>query len=150
MTTETTNTDAREFDGAIHDQADARAGANRGGERVFRIDVTYTRGTAASQTTLILTQAAAAALRDALDAYLPEPDGIGADRGLYGADAYDLQRFAEAYAGLGDAVGEQVWDLLDGNDEVNPTAVRLIRERLGGMNRELDDALESYDAEDQD
>jgi len=109
MTTETTNTDAREFDGAIHDQADARAGANRTGERVFRIDLTYTRGTAASQTTLILTQAAAAALRQALDAYLPAhyvpAEGHRLDLYRRLSTCRDLDRIAEIQAELEDRFG---------------------------------------------
>lgn len=148
MTTETTKakpwTDSdRHFAGAVHDQADANAGTNRDGEPVVRVDLTYARGGHASTTTMILTQAAATALRDALDLCLPAP--ASADDEFRNVDSYDLLRFAKAYASLGDAVGSQVEDLLAGrHDEVNPNAVELIRDRLGGMNQELDDALESY------
>lgn len=56
-----------------------------------------------------------------------------------------LIRFAKAYAGLGDAVTEQLDDLLSGDfDGINPNAVELIRDRLGGMNSEIDEAVNVY------
>jgi rubredoxin len=58
---------ASRFDGAVHDEANADIGSNRDGERVVRLDLTYSRGTAPSGTTMILTLDAAIALRNHLD-----------------------------------------------------------------------------------
>ncbi len=57
----------RAFDGAVNDEVNADIGANRQGERVVRLDLTYTRGTAPVGTTMILTVDAAIALRNHLD-----------------------------------------------------------------------------------
>lgn len=62
-------------------------------------------------------------------------------------ESYELLQFAEAYAGLGDAVQEQLAHVLDGTasgSNVNPNAVALIKERLGGMNEEIDNAIAAY------
>lgn len=61
---------AARLDGAVHDQAHADLGRNRSGERVVRLDLQYTRGTAPCTTTMILTQDAAIALRNQLDGLL--------------------------------------------------------------------------------
>jgi len=61
-----TNTASR-FDGAVHDEANADIGSNRQDERVVRLDLMYTRGTAPNSTTMILTLDAAIALRNQLD-----------------------------------------------------------------------------------
>ena len=62
------------FDGAVHDEALVDAGANRQGEEVARIDLTYTRGPAKSSTTMILTLDAATTLRDELNRLLDDGD----------------------------------------------------------------------------
>jgi hypothetical protein len=66
--------------------------------------------------------------------------------GLYEVEAYELLEFCKAYASLGAAVQEQVDDVLDNsdNDDVNPNAIRLAQEHLGGMNSEIDDAFDAY------
>ncbi len=73
-------------------------------------------------------------------------DAMSDDEGLRGADADDLLRFARAYADLGDAITEQLRDILDGDySDINDNAVRYLREHLAGFNTEIDDALEAYD-----
>ncbi|MGD8453643.1 MAG: hypothetical protein PVJ57_17660 [Phycisphaerae bacterium] len=66
--------DITRFDGAVYDETNADAGTNRAGERVVRLDLTYTRGTAPNQTTMILTRETAIALRNQLDGVL-DADG---------------------------------------------------------------------------
>jgi hypothetical protein len=73
------------FDGAIHDEANADIGNNRQGERVVRLDLTYTRGTAPSSTTMILTLDAAIALRNQLDG-LFDAAGVDDSSGLVEED----------------------------------------------------------------
>ena len=73
---------------------------------------------------------------------------------LYEIDAGDLIDFAKRWAGLGDAVAEQVERIVDdprgaaghgrADLEVNPNAIYLARERLHGLNEDLDDAFEEY------
>lgn len=75
---------------------------------------------------------------------------------LYETDAEDLLRFAKRWASLGDAVAEQAEQVLDcprvaaglveaqADQKVNPNAIKLARERLGGLNEELDQAFEDY------
>jgi hypothetical protein len=75
---------------------------------------------------------------------------------LYDTDSADLIDFARRWARLGDAVADQVVQVLDdpraaaglGEEradlEVNPNAIVLARERLGGLNEELDQAFEEY------
>ena len=58
---------ASRFDGAVHDEASADIGSNRDGGRVVRMGLMYTRGTAPSETTMILKLDAAIALRNQLD-----------------------------------------------------------------------------------
>lgn len=138
-----------EFIGCVHEAVACKVGCNHANERVVRLDLTYTRSTHPVTSKVVLSELAA----HNLCAELGEVTGLMGDgseqseSGLRAANADDLKRFAVAYAGLGDAVGEQVWDLIDGNgDEVNPNAVRLIRERLYGLNAELDEALDEYDS----
>lgn len=50
------------FEGAVHDKAGAELGENRDREQVVRLDLTHTRGTAVSQTILILSHNAALVL----------------------------------------------------------------------------------------
>jgi hypothetical protein len=57
----------------------------------------------------------------------------------------DLLAFAKAYRDLGDAVQSQLDDILDGNfDEVNPNAIRVIKQQLGGCHNDIDDAIREY------
>ncbi|MBW7906216.1 MAG: hypothetical protein LC135_04970 [Phycisphaerae bacterium] len=72
-----TNTTSR-FDGAVHDEANADIGSNRDGERVVRLDLMYSRGTAPSSTTMIVTLDAGVALRNQLDGLF---DAAGVDDG---------------------------------------------------------------------
>lgn len=52
-----------------------------------------------------------------------------------------LVRFARRFSALGDRVGEQVEDLLNGDYDQNPNALRMTQERVGGLNEELDEFL---------
>jgi hypothetical protein len=75
---------------------------------------------------------------------------------LYETDVEDLIRFAKRWASLGDAVAEQVERIVDdpraaaglrperADLEVNPNAIDLARDRLHGLNEELDQAFEEY------
>jgi hypothetical protein len=75
---------------------------------------------------------------------------------LYETDSADLIDFAKRWASLSDAVAEQVEQILDcpraaaglveaqADLEVNPNAIRLARQRLEGLNEELDQAFEDY------
>jgi hypothetical protein len=65
---------------------------------------------------------------------------------LYETDAGDLIEFAKRWAELGDAVAEQVADIVDdpNTDEVNPAAIKLARDRLQGLNQGLDLAMDEY------
>lgn len=71
-------------------------------------------------------------------------------------DAGDLIDFAKRWASLGDAVAEQVERVCDdplaaaglrperADLEVNPNAIKLARERLEGLNGDLDEAIAHY------
>ena len=73
---------------------------------------------------------------------------------LYEIDAGDLIDFARRWAGLGDAVAEQVSQVVDdpraaaglrsADQEVNPNAIELAKERIGGLNEDIDTAIEEY------
>jgi len=75
---------------------------------------------------------------------------------LYDTDSAELIDFAKRWSDLGDAVAEQVERVLDdvrlaaglnpdrADLEVNPNAITLARERLGGLNEEIDQAFEEY------
>jgi hypothetical protein len=73
---------------------------------------------------------------------------------LYEIDAGDLIDFARRWAGLGDAVADQVSRVVDdpraaaglgrADLEVNPNAIELAKERIGGLNEGIDTALEEY------
>jgi len=73
---------------------------------------------------------------------------------LYELDAGDLIDFARRWAGLGDAVADQVSRVVDdpraaaglgrADLEVNPNAITLARERIGGQNEGIDTAIEEY------
>ena len=75
---------------------------------------------------------------------------------LYDTDSADLIDFAKRWASLGDAVAGQVERILDdprgaaglredrADLEVNPNAIDLARDRLHGLNEELDEAFEEY------
>lgn len=66
----------------------------------------------------------------------------------YDVDVFDLVVFAKAYADLGSAVQEQLNDILSDpqNADVNPNAVKLIDDKLGGMNDEIDAAIKEWRA----
>jgi hypothetical protein len=63
---------------------------------------------------------------------------------LYETDAGDLIEFSKRWAALGDAVAEQVADIVDDphTDEVNPAAINLARSRLRGLNQGIDLAMD--------
>jgi len=58
---------AARFRGCVHEEANADIGHNSAGERVVRIGLTYTRGTAPTSTTLVLALDTAITLRNRLD-----------------------------------------------------------------------------------
>lgn len=61
-------------------------------------------------------------------------------------EAYELLEFAKAYASLGNAVQDQLHDIMDDpQSDVNPNAIDLIKERLGGANEEIDYAIQAYE-----
>ena len=75
---------------------------------------------------------------------------------LYNTDSADPIDFARRWAALGNAVADQVEQVLDcprvaaglnedrADLEVNPNAIVLAQERLGGLNEEIDQAFEEY------
>ena len=65
---------------------------------------------------------------------------------LYDIDASELLDFAKSYASLGNAIQEQLEELLDSQEDagVNPNAVAVMEDRLGGMNAEIDEALAAW------
>jgi hypothetical protein len=65
---------------------------------------------------------------------------------LYDLDASELLEFAQSYVSLGAAVQEQLEELLDMQEDadINPNALQLIEDRLGGMNAEIDGAIQSW------
>jgi hypothetical protein len=75
---------------------------------------------------------------------------------LYDTDSADLIDFSKRWVDLGTAVAEQVVQVLDcprlaaglnpdrADLEVNPNAIERARERLGGLNEEIDQAFEEY------
>jgi len=67
---------------------------------------------------------------------------------LYDIEASELLDFAKSYASLGNAIQEQLDELLDEQEDasVNPNAVQVMEERLGGMNAEIDGAIEAWRA----
>lgn len=66
-------------------------------------------------------------------------------------DVSDLLNFAKAYAKLGRAVQEQLEELLDQQEyaQVNPNAVDLIEEFLGGYSSDIDEAIAAWKAADE-
>jgi len=71
-------------------------------------------------------------------------------RSLDSVDSYDLIEFGKAYCGLGNAVQEQLDDLLTLSErqwaEINPNALRVIqRFRLDRMHEDIADAIEAYE-----
>lgn len=53
-----------------------------------------------------------------------------------------LLEFAKAYRSMGDAVAEQLHELMgDDQADLNPNAVDLIKKTLGGVNEEIDSAI---------
>jgi hypothetical protein len=73
---------------------------------------------------------------------------------LHEIDAGDLIDFTRGWADLGDAVADQVSQVVDdpraaaglrrADLEVNPNAIELARERIGGLNEGIDTAIEEY------
>ena len=65
---------------------------------------------------------------------------------LYDTDAEDLIDFAQRFADLGDAVSMQVARLVQNPEhaDLNPNAIALAKERLGGLNEEIDEAIADY------
>ena len=65
---------------------------------------------------------------------------------LYETDAGDLIDFATRWADLGDAVVAQVSAVVDNpaTDEVNPNAIEFARQRIGGLNEGIDEAITEY------
>ena len=62
-------------------------------------------------------------------------------------DLDDLLAFARAYRELGDAVTEQVQDLIDGEQNyegLNPNAVRLIEQRVARFHPGIAEACADY------
>jgi hypothetical protein len=73
---------------------------------------------------------------------------------LYEIDAGDLIDFARRWAGLGDAVAEQVSQVVDdpraaaglrrADLEVSPSAIELAKEGIGSLSEGIDTAIEEY------
>ncbi len=65
---------------------------------------------------------------------------------LYETDAGDLIEFAKKWASLGDAVTEQVEDIVNDltTDEVNPSAIGMAQRTLRGLNQGIDLAMDQY------
>ena len=65
---------------------------------------------------------------------------------LHEIDAGDLIDFAKRWADLGDAVAEQVSAVVDNphTDAVNPNAIELARQSIGGLNEGIDEAIAEY------
>ena len=64
---------------------------------------------------------------------------------VYESDVDDLLEFADGWVSLGEAVQEQVKQVLAGKHmQVNPNAIKLAFERIGGYNEEIQVALMSY------
>lgn len=78
---------------------------------------------------------------------LIESYGAGMGGGaIYDIDSAELIAFADAYVSLGSAVQEQLVILLDEQEgaDINPNAVELMRDTLGGQNSEIDAAIEAW------
>lgn len=57
-----------------------------------------------------------------------------------------LLEFAKAYRSMGDAVAEQLINLMgDPRAECNSNAVEMIKRNLGGCNQEIDDAIAAWE-----
>jgi hypothetical protein len=76
----------------------------------------------------------------------PRRMGIAGEASLYNIDSSELIEFCKAYASLGNAVQDQLIDILDNaeTDDVNPNAILMIKDYLGGMNEEIDNAIEAW------
>lgn len=74
---------------------------------------------------------------------------------LYEMPAADLIEFAKKWSALGDAVQTQAmyicivdYEAIDPFDlltEANPNAIKLVKERIGGMNAEIDEAIDRFE-----
>lgn len=57
--------------------------------------------------------------------------------------ADDLIGFAKQFVNLGSSVQEQLVDLMEGRyDDINPNAVKLMKQKLSGYHEEIDDVIE--------
>lgn len=83
-------------------------------------------------------------LLDSQNSALLESYGQG-DESLYNIDPADLLDFAKAYVSMGSAVQDQLHDLLDGDYDINPNAVDVMKSALGGMNEQIDTAIAEYE-----
>ena len=66
---------------------------------------------------------------------------------LHRLPAHDLLVFAKAYAMLGRAVQEQLDNMISDPDgaNVNGNAVDMIKDRIGGANAEIDEAIRAWE-----
>ena len=63
------------------------------------------------------------------------------------SDIGDVIHFAKQWASLGDVIASQVESLVDDPgraDDVNPAAMRMAKDRLGGLNEGLDAVFAEY------
>jgi hypothetical protein len=69
---------------------------------------------------------------------------VGVSSDLYELTGLDLVDFARTVMNLGDAVVEQLADILSGSyDDINPNALDMIEEELGGVNSDIDEAIQA-------
>jgi hypothetical protein len=69
----------------------------------------------------------------------------GALHDLYELSGLDLVDFALMLTSLGDAVVEQLFDILSGDyRDVNPAVIDVIDKELGGINRDIDEAIQDF------
>jgi hypothetical protein len=101
------------FDGAVHHEVNADIGTNRHGERVVRLDLTYTQATPPSQTTTIITLDAAIALRNQLDGLF---DAAGIDDGDDGGNDDDLVNAADGCPNCGERRSDMLIWMNDEHD----------------------------------
>ena len=65
---------------------------------------------------------------------------------LWDLDASELLAFADAYNSLGEAMQEQLRELLDSQEDadINPNALDEIERTVGGFNSEIDEAVSAW------
>jgi hypothetical protein len=69
---------------------------------------------------------------------------------LENCEITDVVKFAKAWVGVGWSVQEQVDDLLNMSSksnyhQINPAAIDVMKDKLGGMHPELDYAIEQWE-----